>query len=85
MAAGAPLIEAYGMTEATHQMASNPLPPAARKPGTVGRAAGPEVAIMGEDGTVLRQIPGEEVLRFAKALARAREENGTGGIVETTA
>lgn len=50
---GAPLIEAYGMTEATHQMSSNPLPPAARKPGTVGRAAGPEVAIMAEDGRLL--------------------------------
>ena len=50
---GAPLIEAYGMTEATHQMTSNPLPPEARKPGTVGRAAGPEVAIMGADGNLL--------------------------------
>ena len=50
---GAPLIEAYGMTEASHQMTSNPLPPAARKPGTVGRAAGPEVAIMGQDGALL--------------------------------
>ena len=49
----APLIEAYGMTEATHQMTSNPLPPAARKPGTVGRAAGPAVAIMGSSGTLL--------------------------------
>ena len=49
----APLIESYGMTEATHQMTSNPLPPAARKPGTVGRAAGPEVAIMAEDGSLL--------------------------------
>jgi acyl-CoA synthetase (AMP-forming)/AMP-acid ligase II len=49
----APLIEAYGMTEATHQMASNPLPPLTRKPGTVGVAAGPEVQIMGEDGTLL--------------------------------
>ena len=28
---GAPVLEAYGMTEASHQMASNPLPPAARK------------------------------------------------------
>lgn len=36
----APLIEAYGMTEATHQMACNPLPPAVRKPGKVGIAAG---------------------------------------------
>ena len=33
---GAPVLEAYGMTEAAHQMASNPLPPAARKPGSVG-------------------------------------------------
>ncbi len=61
---GAPLIEAYGMTEATHQMASNPLPPAARKPGTVGRAAGPDVAIMGEDGTLLGAgMTGEIVIR----------------------
>ncbi|MBT9525864.1 MAG: AMP-binding protein [Rhizobacter sp.] len=49
----APLIEAYGMTEATHQMASNPLPPQVRKPGTVGLPAGPEVQIMGEDGALL--------------------------------
>lgn len=61
---GAPLIESYGMTEATHQMASNPLPPAVRKPGTVGIAAGPEVAIMGEDGTLLpRGDTGEIVIR----------------------
>ena len=33
---GAPVLEAYGMTEAAHQMASNPLPPGARKPGSVG-------------------------------------------------
>jgi oxalate---CoA ligase len=61
---GAPLIESYGMTEATHQMASNPLPPATRKPGTVGIAAGPEVAIMAEDGTLLpRGETGEIVIR----------------------
>ncbi|MCV2354792.1 acyl--CoA ligase [Paucibacter sp. B2R-40] len=50
---GAPLIEAYGMTEAAHQMSSNPLPPGARKPGTVGLAAGPEIAIMAADGQLL--------------------------------
>jgi oxalate---CoA ligase len=50
---GAPLIESYGMTEATHQMASNPLPPARRKPGSVGRAAGPEIAILCDDGRLL--------------------------------
>jgi oxalate---CoA ligase len=48
----APVIEAYGMTEAAHQMASNPLH-GVRKPGAVGMAAGPEVAIMGEDGRLL--------------------------------
>jgi oxalate---CoA ligase len=48
------------MTEATHQMASNPLPPGLRKPGTVGRAAGPEVAIMAEDGTLLPRGTGIE-------------------------
>ena len=41
---GAPLVEAYGMTEAAHQIASNP-PSADRRPGTVGRPAGAEVAI----------------------------------------
>lgn len=50
---GCPVIEAYGMTEAAHQMASNPLPPRPRKPGSVGIAAGPEVAIMGTDGKLL--------------------------------
>ncbi len=50
---GAPVIESYGMTEAAHQMASNPLPPRARKPGSVGIAAGPEVAIMDQEGNIL--------------------------------
>ena len=47
---GCPVIESYGMTEASHQMASNPLPPLPRKPGSVGLAAGPQVAVMTEDG-----------------------------------
>ena len=60
----APVIEAYGMTEAAHQMCSNPLPPAARKPGAVGIAAGPEVAIMDEDSGLLpRGSMGEVVIR----------------------
>lgn len=66
----APLIEAYGMTEASHQMASNPLPPAQRKPGTVGLAAGPEVAIMAADGGLLpRGGSGEIVIRGANVTA----------------
>jgi acyl-CoA synthetase (AMP-forming)/AMP-acid ligase II len=50
---GVPVIEAYGMTEAAHQMASNPLPPLQRKAGTVGRAAGPEITVLAPDGTPL--------------------------------
>jgi len=60
----APVIESYGMTEASHQMASNPLPPGQRKPGSVGMAAGPEVAIMDDSGNLLgpNEI-GEVVIR----------------------
>ena len=54
----APVIESYGMTEASHQMTSNPMPPAERRPGGVGLAAGPEVAIMDEAGRL--QPPGTE-------------------------
>jgi oxalate---CoA ligase len=50
---GCPLIEAYGMTEAAHQMTCSPLPPRARFAGSVGVAAGPEVAIMDEQGALL--------------------------------
>jgi acyl-CoA synthetase (AMP-forming)/AMP-acid ligase II/thioesterase domain-containing protein len=61
-----PVIEAYGMTEAAHQMASNPLPPAARKPGSVGRATGIEIAILDAEG---RHLPagktGEVAIRGA--------------------
>jgi len=63
---GAPVIESYGMTEAAHQMASNPLPPAIRKPGSVGMAAGPDVRVMSEDGRLLDTgMTGEVVIRGA--------------------
>src|SRR5215831_9658921 len=50
---GAPVLEAYGMTEAAHQMASNPLPPGARKPGSVGRGTAVSIAILDEAGNLL--------------------------------
>ncbi len=50
---GTPVLEAYGMTEASHQMASNPLPPGARVPGSVGIATGCEVAIADAEGLLL--------------------------------
>ncbi|HKA05228.1 MAG TPA: acyl--CoA ligase [Acidimicrobiales bacterium] len=54
---GVPVIEAYGMTEASHQMTINPLPPGTAKPGSVGVARGIEVAILDSNGTQL--APGE--------------------------
>ena len=50
---GAPVLEAYGMTEAAHQMASNPLPPSARKPGSVGPGTNVGISIRDENGNVL--------------------------------
>ena len=65
-----PVIESYGMTEAAHQMTSNPLPPRERKAGSVGLAAGPEVAIMAEDGRLLRPgAVGEIVIRGPNVTA----------------
>jgi len=67
---GAPVIEAYGMTEAAHQMTSNPLPPRERKPGSVGVAAGPEIAIMDDSGSLLAKgDTGEVVIRGPNVTA----------------
>ena len=55
---GVPVLEAYGMTEAAHQMASNPLPPDTRKPGSVGKGTAVEIAILNEAGGLL--APGEK-------------------------
>ncbi|MDP9138782.1 MAG: acyl--CoA ligase [Pseudomonadota bacterium] len=63
---GCPVIEAYSMTEAAHQMTSNQLPPGKRKAGSVGIGAGPQVAVMSGDGRILSggEI-GEVVVRGA--------------------
>jgi acyl-CoA synthetase (AMP-forming)/AMP-acid ligase II len=69
-----PVIEAYGMTEATHQMACNPLN-GIRKPGSVGLAVGPEIAIMDEGGRPLgRGETGEVVIR-GESVTAAYENN----------
>jgi oxalate---CoA ligase len=63
---GAPVLEAYAMTEASHQMTSNPLPPAVHKPGSVGRGANVDVAVMDEAGNLLPSgSQGEVVIRGA--------------------
>ncbi len=72
---GAPLIEAYGMTEATHQMASNPLPPRSRKPGTVGLSAGPEIEIMGGAGELLAAGETGEIVIRGRNVTAGYENN----------
>ena len=69
----APVLEAYGMTEACHQIASNPLPPETRRPGSVGPPAGPEVAVVDERGC--RLPPGEtgEIVIRGDNVIRAYE------------
>lgn len=72
---GAPVIESYGMTEAAHQMTSNPLPPRQRFPGSVGIAAGPDVAIMADDGTLLPAMGTGEVVIRGRNVTAGYENN----------
>ena len=89
---GVPVIEAYGMTEAAHQMASNPLPPAVRKPGSVGCASGPEIAVLALDGEpVSNGTVGEVVIRGGSVFAgtsrtpkRTRRHSSTVGSERAT-
>ena len=89
-ALGAPVVEAYGMTEAAHQMACNPLPPATRKPGSVGRGSGVEIAILDEGGVSLPAgergevaIRGGNVTRGYEGNAEANAAAFTGGWFRT--
>jgi amino acid adenylation domain-containing protein len=70
---GVPVIETYGMTEAATQIAANPLEQ--RKPGSVGKPAGAEIAVMDGEG---RQLPtgehGEVVLR-GPTITRGYDNN----------
>jgi acyl-CoA synthetase (AMP-forming)/AMP-acid ligase II len=72
---GAPVLEAYGMTEAAHQMSSNPLPPSARKPGSVGPGTDVQISIMDANGRHLQ--PGErgEVVIKGPNVIRGYENN----------
>jgi acyl-CoA synthetase (AMP-forming)/AMP-acid ligase II len=72
---GVPVLESYGMTEAAHQMASNPLPPAARFPGSVGVAAGPQIAILTPDGDRLPAGEIGEVAIRGRNVFRGYENN----------
>ena len=70
---GVPVIEAYGMTEAPHQIATNPLPPLPRKAGSVGRGVGVEIAIVDDCGHIMRSGgQGEVVIEVRASLAATR-------------
>lgn len=57
----APVLEAYAMTEAAHQMTSNPLPPGKRQPGSVGVGTGVEVRILDDTGKEVPQGTAAEI------------------------
>jgi oxalate---CoA ligase len=69
------VIEAYSMTEASHQMTSSPLAPRPRKPGSVGVPAGPEVAIMDDAGRLLPTGAVGEVVIRGPNVTKAYENN----------
>lgn len=80
----APVLEAYAMTEAAHQMTSNNLPPGKRKPGTVGQGQGVEIVILDDSGKKLPQgeigevsIKGKNVTKGYMNNPKANEENFT--------
>ncbi len=72
---GCPVIEAYAMTENAHQMTSNQLPPGQRKPGLVGCAAGPEVAVMAPDGRLLPSGSEGEIVTRGPNVTAGYENN----------
>ena len=72
---GAPVLEAYGMTEAAHQMASNPLPPSERKPGSVGRGTDVKISIMDKAGNHLAVGEAGEVVIQGPNVITGYENN----------
>src|SRR5262245_61189281 len=72
---GAPVLEAYGMSEAAHQMASNPLPPSDRKPGSVGRGTDVQISIMDNAGNHLPTGQSGEVVIKGPNVIRGYENN----------
>jgi len=72
---GVPFVEAYGMTEAAHQMTSNPLPPRHRKPGSVGVGTGLRVRIMDKQGNSLENNQCGEIAIQGANVFRGYENN----------
>jgi acyl-CoA synthetase (AMP-forming)/AMP-acid ligase II len=74
---GCPVIEAYGMTEATHQMTSNPLMLGKQKAGFVGVVTSPEVCIMNSIGNQLSAGEEGEVCIQGENVTPGYENNNT--------
>jgi acyl-CoA synthetase (AMP-forming)/AMP-acid ligase II len=72
---GAPVLEAYGMTEAAHQMASNPLPPHARKAGSVGPGTEVRISIRDANGEALASGERGEVCISGPNVIKGYENN----------
>jgi oxalate---CoA ligase len=72
---GVPVLEAYGMTEASHQMSSNPLPPDPRFPGSVGRGTGVDIAIFDGAGRALTAGEAGEVVIRGPNVMHGYENN----------
>jgi acyl-CoA synthetase (AMP-forming)/AMP-acid ligase II len=72
---GVPFVEAYGMTEAAHQMTSNPLPPRYRKAGSVGVGAGMRISVMDKDGNELSNNQRGEIVIQGASVFRGYENN----------
>jgi acyl-CoA synthetase (AMP-forming)/AMP-acid ligase II len=72
---GVPFVEAYGMTEAAHQMTSNPLPPRHRKAGSVGVGTGLRISIMDKDGKHLGTNQRGEIAIQGANVFRGYENN----------
>ena len=70
-----PVLEAYGMTEASHQMSSNPLPPGPRKPGSVGPGTGVHVGIMNAEGELLKRGEHGEIVIQGPNVIEGYENN----------
>ena len=70
-----PFVEAYGMTEASHQMTSNPLPPRHRKAGSVGSGYRPSREDHGQRGQSLENNQRGEIAIQGANVFRGYENN----------
>ncbi len=70
-----PVLEAYGMTEASHQMCSNPLPPLPSKAASVGPGTGVKIGIMDEEGNLLPSGSQGEVVIQGPNVIEGYENN----------